>query len=101
MSDTVSFGSCGSCGTCGSCDCDCFGNVGGGDSGTYEVTSNGEVIADVIETALDIGLNAYEPVPTNTARKKPQDADADADTDTCQNTICVTIFFLVVSVIGK
>lgn len=99
MSDTVSCGS-------GDCDCDCFGNsdgccddVGGGreDSGAYGATSNGEAIADFIETAIDVGMDAYEPVPTNTSRKKPQDADA----DTYQCIICSMIFLSVLSIIGK
>lgn len=97
MSDTVSFGS------CGSCFCGCFGYSDGccGESGSYVIPSNGEEIADVIETALDVGLDAYEPVPTNASRKKTQDADVDTDTCTCQSIVSGILFFSILSVIGK
>lgn len=110
MSDTVSCGSCGSCGSC-----DCFGNSGGGggccddagDSGAYGGTTAADVVVDVLETALEIGTDAYLPVPTNTSRKRPEDADAEIDTDPCYNsdtckcvTVC-TLLFSGLSILGE
>lgn len=61
------------------CDCDCFGNsdgcccddAGGGpeNSTTYGAISTGDVVADCLDTAIDIGTDAYEPIPSNTSKK--------------------------------
>lgn len=105
MSDTCS------CASCGSCGCDCFGNSDG-DAAlrpehrvTYGAISTGDVVADVTETALDITTDAYEPIPTNTSRKKRQNADGETDADMCSDMCrCVagwTLALSVLSIIGK
>lgn len=65
--------------------------------------STGEVVEDCLETALDIGTDAYVPIPSNTSRKKFQNADAksDAHSDTCKCVIAGTIFLSVISIIGN
>lgn len=97
------------------CDCDCFGNsdgcccddAGGGPekNTTYGAISTGDVVADCLDTAIDIGTDAYEPIPSNTSKKKSQNTDAETDpeacTDTCKWATASTLLLSVLSIIGN